>query len=152
QLLQAGARQAVFREAVLAQDVLDRARGARGRHRLVPSRRPVGAHDAGELLARGELGGAHAGLLDLAVREVLEAVAHAAHVQRLGELRLEAGAYDELGRAAADVDHQAALVFYSRRHGHGVRYAQVNEARLLASRDHLDREAEHLARLAQELR
>jgi hypothetical protein len=33
-----------------------------------------------------------------------------------------------------------------------VRHAQVNEARLLAARDHLDRESEHLAGLAQELR
>ena len=65
--------------------------------------------DAGELLARGELRRLHARLVDPAVGEVLQAVADAAHVERFGELRLEAGADDELGRAAADVDHQAPL-------------------------------------------
>ena len=95
---------------VLAQDVLDRARGARRPHRLVPAGRAVVVHHAGQLLARGELGRLHAPLVDLAVGKILQAVADAAHVERLGELRLHAGADDEFGRAAADVDHQAARI------------------------------------------
>src|SRR5882672_7693733 len=81
--------------------------------------------DAGELLARGELGGLHAPLVDLAVGEILEAEADAAHVHRLGELRLEAGADDDLGGAAADVDHQAARVLLARRGRHRVRDAEI---------------------------
>jgi len=87
----------------------------------------------------------------MAVGEILH-VAHAAHVERLGELRLQAGADDELGRAAADVEHQAPLVFRQRRGRQRVRHAEVDQARFLAARDHLDREAERGARLAQELR
>ena len=104
-------------------------------------------HDSGQLLARRQLGGLHATFVNLAVGEKPEAVADAAHVQRLGELRLEAGADDELGRAAADVDHQASV----RGGGQRMRHAQIDEARLLAARDHLDREAEHLPGFAQEL-
>ena len=48
---------------------------------------------------------------------------------------------DELGAAAADVDHQA-LAWLAR---HGVRDARVNEPRLLHSGDDLDRVAESLA-------
>ena len=88
------------------------------------------SHQRGELLARGELGRLHARLVDPAFGKVLQAEADAAHVQRLGELRLEAGADDELGRAAADVDHQAPL----RGCGQRVRNAEVDEARFLAAR------------------
>src|SRR6266571_4919407 len=89
--------------------------------------------------APGELGGFHARLVDLALGEILQAEAHAAHVERLGELRLESAADDELGRAAADVEHQATLIFQHDGRGQRVRHAQVDEARLLAARDYLDR-------------
>jgi hypothetical protein len=148
QAIQALARDPVFGEGVFAQDVLHRARGARGADGLLPARVAVRAHDAGELLARRQLRALHAPLVDPAFGEVLQAVAHAAHVQRLGELRLEAFADDELRGTAADVDHQAPM----RRGRQRMRDPEVDEPRLLASRDHLDREAEYLARLAQELR
>src|SRR5688572_18252847 len=102
----------------------------------------------GELLPRGELGRLHARLVDPAFGKIFQAEADAAHVQRLGKLRLEAGADDELRGAAADVDHQAPLGGFRQR----VRNAQVDQARFLAAGDHLDRKAERGARLAQELR
>src|SRR5258706_466929 len=105
-------------------------------------------HDTGELLPRAEHRGLHAGLVDLALGKVLEAETQAAHVERFGELRLKPRADDELRRAATDVDHQAPLLRDRQR----VRHAEVNQPRFLAARDHLDREAEHRARLAQELR
>src|SRR5258707_842480 len=105
-------------------------------------------HDTGELLARAEHRGLHAGLVDLALGKVLEAETQAAHVERFGELRLKPRADDELGRAATDVDHQAPLLRDRQR----VRHAEVNQPRFLAARDHLDRKAEHRARFAQELR
>ena len=64
----------------------------------------------------------------------------------------QAGADDELGRAAADVEHQAALALRQRGGRQRVRHAEVDQARFLAAGDHLDREAERGARLAQELR
>ncbi len=148
QPLEALARQAFGSEVVLAQDVLHRARGARGADGLFPAGRAIGMRNARQLLARGQLGRLHMRLVDLAVGEILEAVREAAHVERFGELRIEAGADDELGRAAADVDDQPA------RGGgrHRVRHAEVDEARFLAAGDDLDREAEHRARLTQELR
>jgi hypothetical protein len=105
-------------------------------------------HQRGKLLARGQLGGLHACLVDPAFREILQAEADAAHVQRLGEQRVETGTDDELRRAAADVDDQAPL----RRCRQGMRDTEVDEARFLASRDHLDRKAERGARFAQKLR
>src|SRR3954463_7445291 len=142
------AGKAILRETIRAQDVLERTRGARGANGLLPACRAVRMQDAGELLARRELGGVHARLVDLVVGKKLQAVRKTAHVERFRELRIETGADDELGGAAADVHHQPALVGY----GQCVRYAQIDEARLLATGNHLDRKAEHRTRLPQELR
>ena len=65
--------------------------------------------------------------------KVAQAVADAAHVQAFELLRLVAAADDELGGAAADVDHQALLG----RGRQAVRDAEVDEARFLACRPRL---------------
>ncbi len=75
-----------------------------------------------------------------------EARADAADVQAFEQLRLETLADDQLGRAAADVHHEALVLGGRQRVGD----AEIDESRLLAARDDLDREAERLARLAQE--
>ena len=69
QPVEALARDAVGREPVLEQDALDAARAAGGADRLAPARAPVALRHDGELLARLELGGLQALLVDAAVRE-----------------------------------------------------------------------------------
>ena len=99
-----------------------------------------------ELQASRHLGAAHARAVDGAVAEVGEAHAHAAHVEALAVHRLEGLADDELGAASADVDDEPAAAVT----GEGVGDAEVDQARLLASGDHLDRVAERLLRVAPE--
>ena len=70
----------------------------------------------------------------------------AAHLQALELQRLEALADDELGAAAADVDHQAP----ARLARHRVRDTGVDQARLFHAGDDFDRMAERLARALEE--
>ena len=81
QRVEALARQAIGSEIVFAQDVLHRARGARGADGFFPAGRAIGVHDAGKLLPRGELRRFHARLVDLAVGEILQAEREAAHIE-----------------------------------------------------------------------
>jgi len=83
---------------------------------------------------------------DLAVAEKPLAERDAAHLQALQLERREGLADDELGAAAADVDHQAP----SRLVRHGVRHAQVDESRLLHAGNDFDRMPESLARTLEE--
>ena len=101
-----------------------------------------------QLVARGELGLLHGALAHLAVRKEAQAVGDAAHEQAFELQRLVARADDELGRAAADVDDQPLFL----RGGKLVGDAEIDEARLLASRHDLDREAERRLRLLEERR
>ena len=87
-----------------------------------------------------------AALRDFAVGEVLQAVAHAAHVKARELLRLVARADDELGRAAADVDDEPLLL----RRRQAVLHAEVDETRFFAACDDLDRKAERGLRVLQE--
>jgi hypothetical protein len=66
--------------------------------------------------------------------------AHAAHREALARLRLEALAHDQLGRPAANVDHEPTCRLRSDR----VRDTEVDQARLLLPRHNLDRVAERL--------
>ena len=75
-----------------------------------------------------------------------QAVADAAHEERLHQPRLVAVADDEFGRAAADVDDQRRAAFQRR----GVGDAGVDQSRFLATRDDLDREAERLVGTVEE--
>ncbi|RMQ45641.1 hypothetical protein ALQ04_05436 [Pseudomonas cichorii] len=69
------------------------------------------------------------GRRDLAVLEVALGEAHAAHLQAFAQQRLEALTNDELGTAAADIGHQTL----ARRVGQGVRDAEIDQARFLAT-------------------
>ena len=84
--------------------------------------------------------------IDPAGREELSGHGHAADVQGFHHARLQAGADDELGGAAADVHHQPV----ARRRAHRMGRADVDQPRLLAPRDHLDRESQRLLRALQE--
>src|SRR4029077_993765 len=77
---------------------------------------------------------------DLAVAEETLAERDAAHLQALELERSQLLADDELGAAAADVDHQAPAGLLR----HGVRDAGIDEARLFHAGDDLDRVAECL--------
>ena len=71
---------------------------------------------------------------DSAVVEENGGQADAAHRQALEQQRIESFADDDLGRAAADIDHQPLV----RAHGARVRDARVDQARLFEPGDDLD--------------
>ena len=77
-----------------------------------------------------------------AIAEVALAQRHAADLQALELQRLEMLADDDLGAAAADVDHQPPAVFVRQ----VVRDARIDQARLLHAGDDFDRETQRLAR------
>src|SRR3954471_2066928 len=113
---------------------------------MAPAGRAVGVHDALQRVRRGQLRALEARLVDAPLREKAQAVADAAHGEALHQQRLQALADDALGRAAADVDYEPALL----RRGELVRDAEVDEARLLAAEDHFHGKAEDLLRLCDE--
>ena len=135
-----GRGDAALRLRIPREDLRDRARGARGGHRLLPAFLLEARGDRLHLLARGELGLLERLLLDAPLGKIPVGEAHAAHVEALHRLGPHLVADDELGGAAADVHHQAVVAGERQR----VRDAQVDEARLLAARDDLDGEAEGL--------
>ncbi len=98
-----------------------------------------------EFGAGGDLSGAERGRGEAAIGKVLHRQADAADGERLGHPRLAASAEDHLGRAAADVDHQA-------RHGARLqmRDAGIDQPRFLAAGDDFDRLAEGRLRVHQE--
>ena len=75
---------------------------------------------------------------DFSVLEEAQGAGDATDLQALALQRLVAAADDEFGTAAADVDDEALLVGQ----GQAVGDALVDQARLLASRDHFDRVAQ----------
>jgi hypothetical protein len=118
---------------------------ARRAERLLPAAGHEIGHRLFQLGAGCHLGHAE-GLGGVApVGEVAHRQADAADLEGLGLLGLAARAQDHLGGAAADVDHQPAYVG-----GLQVRDAGVDQARLFAARDHLDRMAERRLRALQE--
>ena len=102
-------------------------------------------NDGLDFLARRQFGRLHRCLVDAAAREIAQAEADAAHVQGFEMAGHKVAADDELGRSAADVHHQ----LLGPRIGQAVRDAQVDQARLLPPRDHLDRHAQRGFRLRQ---
>ncbi len=149
--LQPFARDAMLLRIVVHAVQLDqlgqRARRTRRAHRLLPSRAAVLAHQHLDLAARGELRLLHRIFVDIATGEELPAVRNAADIQRLHQLGGVAVADDEFGRAAADIDDQPI----AGAGGRIVRRAQVDQPGLLAAGDHLDRKAERVLCLDQEL-
>src|SRR6266571_956974 len=101
---------------------------------MFPAGAAVNVHDTLQFVRSRKLRPLEAGFLEAALRKEPEAVADAAHGSALHELGLEPRADDELGRAAAYVDHQTPL-------GRGceaVRDAEVNQARFLPAEYHFD--------------
>src|SRR3990172_6469595 len=141
-------RDSRIRVAIQLQDLGQRARGARRRHRLFPVAGGEARNNGLQLAARGKLSLLHRVFRYLAVRKVFEAVAHAAHVNAFELERFERAADDELGRTAADVDYQALVLG----HRQAVRHAEVDQARFLAPRYHLDRTSQCRFGLFQEPR
>src|SRR5579883_510869 len=125
----------------LPDGLADRAHGTGAAGTAVPPAAPESGLHGLELEARGQAGSGHALGGDLAVPEEPLAEAHAAHLQALEVERREPLADDELGAAAADVDHQAPAGLAR----HGVRHAGIDEPRLLHAGDDLDGMPEGLA-------
>src|SRR5207248_5114976 len=119
---------------------------ARRRHRARPAGAAAAAHDALQPVRGRKLRPLDARFLEAALRKELEAVADAADGSAFHELGLEPRADDELGRAAAYVDHQAPLG----RRREAVCDAEVDQARLLASEYHFDGKTERRFRLGEE--
>ncbi len=109
QLGEAVGGDAARRPAVLFEDFAQCARGAGRADGLLP----VGSgkffgNDLG-LDPRGDFGGFQRGLVDRAAGKKALREIDAAHVQAFALVRLQAMPDDELGGAAADVDHQPAV-------------------------------------------
>ena len=134
------------RRAVRRERVRHCAHRPRRAERGVPLAAPEARHHRLDLELRRGARALHALLGDRAVAEVLRAQAHAAHVQALEPLGGEPLADDQLGAAAADVDHQPVAGLARR----GVRDAEVDQARLFDAGDDLDRVAERIARPVEE--
>jgi hypothetical protein len=83
---------------------------------------------------------------ELSTGEEARGIVHAAHVQAVRPQRLEAFAEDALRAAAADVYDEPSLRVVREVVGD----TEVDQARLLRPRDHLDRAAERLARSREE--
>ncbi len=104
------------------------------------------AGDRLDLGARRRVGGGERRRGQVAVGEIPLRQSHATDLERLESFRREPAPDDELGRAAADVDHEARLG----RGGQHVGDAGVDEPRFLVAGDDVDREAERALRLRQE--
>jgi hypothetical protein len=124
----------------------DRADGAGRAERLAPVARVERLERFLELGGGRDLRGAKGGGREAAVGEVAHRQADAADLERLGAQRPGPAPEDHLGRAPADVDHQPGLVGRLE-----TRHAGVDQAGFLATGDHLDRQAERLARAREEL-
>src|SRR5262249_31625554 len=128
-------------------DVADREDRARRADALLPARVLIAALHALELELGRDLGLAEALAREAALAEEAPAEAHAAHARAVLQERREARAGAALGAPPADVDHEASTVDGRLL----VRDAEVDEARLLAARQHLDREAERRARAREQV-
>ena len=129
-----------------AQHVADDAHRAGTAECLQPAELAVGFLNGLEFQPHRRARPLEALLGDLAVVETAGAQADAAHRQALEQQRIEALADHDLGRAAADVDHQPLV----RAHGARVRDAGVDQARLFQPGDDFDGVTERGAGALQE--
>ncbi len=133
--------QRVARDAMLGQLVgfeqfSKRPRRARGADRFRPAAAAIGIGHDFDLASRRQLGLPERALVVFLRGKELDRRADATDVDAFQHLGRVARADDQLSRPAADIDHQAPRV--SRRQQ--VRDTEVDQARLFASGDHLDRE------------
>src|SRR5262249_48126298 len=132
--LQPAAADPVPAPAVLAEDLADRDDRPRGADCRVPPERAERPRESADLPSRGGLGAPEGLPLEAPLREVLEAVVYAAHVQAVRTERVEPLPDDALRAAASDVDHEAA----AGQRGERLCHAEVDEPRLLVPPDDLD--------------
>ncbi|MNV43182.1 hypothetical protein D3C71_1348890 [compost metagenome] len=82
-----------------------------------------------------------------AAREIHLRKADAAHTAAFNQLRLKVFANDQLGRTAADIDHQLAAFFRL-----SVFHAHENQSRFFVTRDYLNRIGDNFFRAFEKLR
>ena len=134
QQAQSGSIDAAVAPAVLGEQGIDGAQGARGAHAVLPVAGVELVAHRRQAQARLLIGAAIVLAADQAPRKTGPGKGDAAHLQALQALGLEALADDQFRAASADVDHEAGLHVISQ----GVRDAQVHQPRLLASVDYVD--------------
>ena len=130
----------------LANAVGDRSHGAGAADGPLPAAALEGRLDGLELEARREPGSLDAFFREPAIAEVALAQRYASHLQALEHQRLEALADDDLGAAAADVDHQPAAAIVRQ----VVRDTRVDQPRLFHAGNDFDGKSEGLACTLQE--
>ena len=126
------------RVASRGQHVGHRADGAGRAVSHVPFARSVGAQRFVQHGLGGHFGPCKRGLGELAVGEVLHGPGHTAHPIAFRHVGGEALAQDQLGRAAANVHHQPALVRLRQQVGH----ALIDQARFFPAGNHVNRKAQ----------
>jgi hypothetical protein len=89
----------------------------------------------------------HAQAIDFAVGKEFFAATDTAHVETFEEHRVALVGNDDLGTAAADIDHQAATAIALQ----GLRGAEIYQAGLLDAGNDFDRKSEGLLRFGDEL-
>src|SRR5690606_11785352 len=119
-----------------------------GTNRLLPAEATVIRLDRHHFLARCGHRLVELLLDDDAIGEVTRGKADTAHVQRFSFHRFKTLANNQLGTAAADIDHQASLVAVRQVMGN----AKIDQARLLAAGDDLDIMAKDVFGTSQEQR
>src|SRR5690606_12149053 len=110
----------------------DSADGAGSADCILPAKTTQAMFDAHQFQAGGSVGLGITRGGNLAVAEEALGEAHAAHLQALAQIRIEAFADDEFGTASANVYHQPPAGGT----GEGVSDSQVNQAGLLAAGDY----------------
>jgi hypothetical protein len=121
--------------AELVGDVADRLDRARRAPAFLPAARLVVGRELLQFQRDAGAGVVVALAGDLSAREILQRRGDAAHLQALAFERGITFADDEFGRAAADVDDEAALAAFR----NAVRHAEIDQSRLLAAGHDLDR-------------
>ncbi len=145
QLAQLGQGDA-FIHALCHHDLLQRLHGAGSADADLPTLLAQLRCDRPHHFARGLFGALEIFLPEVAIAEVAFQPGDAAHRQAIQLRCLRAGAGDQFGAAAADVDDQPPI-----RPAGGVRNAVINQPRFFFAADHLHRAAEDLLGDLQEL-
>ena len=141
-----GRRDAGRGRVELADTVGDRTNGAGAAERACPAAAQEHRLDRLQLQPRRQPRAFDAFGRQPPVTEEALAQRHATDLHALQFQRLEALADDDLGAAAADVDHQPALIFIRQI----VRHARIDQARLFHAGDDFDGETQCLARPLEE--
>jgi hypothetical protein len=138
---------AAVAEAVAGDHLADRADRARGTVGGVPAARAVIGRAVLEMRARGVHRSLEGVGADVAALEVAGALRVGAGAEGFDHADAVALPRDQLGRAAADVDHQAPFLAVAER----ARHAHVDQAPFFLAGDDLDRIADRLFQARQDL-